>query len=164
MTKMKKSAKNRRFHDKNKGKNKKEKAQYNSTYYLANRNELVQKKQTYNRKNQETKAKKQKVYQNKYINKNNRPTYQRQRYLDVPGNPFYINSVNKGFDWSKEDWCDVAGQELLQEEPNFVKWFKPNTLRVVIYMDPEQLVDTINHYKNEGHPEYQEVSIDYGFM
>ena len=33
-----------------------------------------------------------------------------------------------------------------------------------MYMDPEQLVDTINHYKKKGHPEYQKVSIDYGFM
>merc|ERR1711963_389060 len=31
-------------------------------------------------------------------------------------------------------------------------------------MDPEQLIDTINHYKKKGHPEYQEVYIDYGFM
>ena len=53
--------------------------------------------------------------------------------MDVPGNPFYINSVNKGFDWSKEDWCDVAGQELLQDEPNYVKWIAPNTWRVVMY-------------------------------
>ena len=164
ITNMKKSAKNKRFHVKNKWKNKKEKAEYNYSYYLANRNELVQKKKAYNKKNQATKAKKQKVYQNVYINKNNRPTCQRQRHLDVPGNSFYIHSVNKGFDWSKEDWCDVAGKELLQDQPNYIKWIVPNTWRVVMYMDPEQLLDTINHYKKKGHPEYKEVYIDYGFM
>ena len=29
---------------------------------------------------------------------------------------------------------------------------------------PRATVDTINHYKKKGHPEYQKVYIDYGFM
>ena len=33
-----------------------------------------------------------------------------------------------------------------------------------MYMDPEQLADNINRYKMEGHPEYQDVIIDYGYM
>ena len=61
ITKMKKCAKNRRFHIKNKEKSKKEKAEYNSTYYLANREELLKKK---NIQPQKSAIKSQKKVQN----------------------------------------------------------------------------------------------------
>ena len=158
ITSLRTSEKKRRY----KNKKKKQIAQYNATYYKANRKELVQKKAIYNKKNQIDRAAKQKVYNDKHRNKN-RPPYRRQSYMDMPGNRKYIKSEDKEIDWSKEDWCEVAGQELLQDEPNYIK-FLPDTWRRVMYMDPEQLADNINRYKMEGHPEYQDVIIDYGYM
>ena len=140
-----------------KTKNKEKVAKYNATYYSTNREELVQKKRIYNKNNKKLIARKQKEYQDKYINK-----YTSMKY-------YYTKRKVAGSSAKPEneekDWFDEAGQALLQDPQIYIKPHFP-TLRVVKWIDLEQLVDCIQYFKVEEHPEYQDalVTVEPWFM
>ena len=137
--------------------NRKEIAQRQKAYDQENRKEKAQKQKVYNRKNKDIIAKKQRTYDLKNREEINR---KRQEYREK-----YVNKGKSRNQILEEmHWLDAAEIELLQYKPSYREFCGPETRREVTWMDPEQLVDCILYHQKKGHPEYENILIDYSFM
>ena len=151
-SKMLTSARQKRFEKANR----KERAKKLKAYKLKNKEVILQKHREYNKQNQTIIAQKQKIYDQR-----------NKKHIALKMMEYQRVFRNKGTRSQQKhdvDWCDVAGKELLQEIPRYKRYCGRETRREIMWMSPEQLVDSIYYYKEKGHPEYQDVIIDYGFM
>ena len=66
----------------------------------------------------------------------------------------YQSSSNDSDD--EDDWMVVAGEQLLQDKPQYKEFCGEETRREIKWIDQEKLVDCLNYYRKDGHHEYQD--------
>lgn len=74
------------------------------------------------------------------------------------------HSYESSDDSDDEDWHVTAGEELLKDVPQYKEFCGGKMRRDVKWIDPEQLVDCLRHFKDEGIHEYQDFEFDYWLM
>ena len=75
-----------------------------------------------------------------------------------------FHNIESSDESDDEDWFVAAGEQLLQDIPQYKEFCGKETRREVKFIDPEQLLDCLKYYKKKGFHEYQDFTSEYWLM